>query len=330
MKLRSNLLACVILSCLAPMQAAAWGHRGHEVIDAAAIAGLPEDGPVFLRNYKDFIVANAGTPDSWRSSSEPFSKIAEDPNHTWFTERLAFLKPVPRSRFAFYIALYREHERLETAAAPEAARMNVRWTGTMPYAATEQYERLIAGMRRLREMRGKGKDTRYVEQEIAFHVVRLGHYLGDGANPMHDSIHCEGWVGPNPNGYTREHALHARFESHFVDAMHLKVEDIAHRMDAPAHLEGDVFTEVLDYLDSNARKVETIFKLDKRGAFGTGKDTEARSFVYRQIAGGASILRDLIYRAWLESAKSVQRDQRPQDPGAPGYDPTTGSAPPSA
>ncbi|WNO52985.1 hypothetical protein [Stakelama saccharophila] len=171
------------------------------------------------------------------------------------------------------------------------------------------------------------EDTAHTEQTIAFYVARIGHYLGDGVNPMHDSIHCEGWFGPNPHAYTRDHALHGRFESQFVDAIGLSASDVIGKIGAPAHQQGDIFEAVLAYLQGNADKVETIFQLDPRGAFADGSDEEARGFVYDRIAGGAAMLRDLLYRAWRESASHGQGAHRPQDPDAPGYNPATGTAP---
>ncbi len=43
-----------------------------------------------------------------------------------------------------------------------------------------------------------------LETDIAFYMGWLGHYAGDAAMPLHDSIHHDGWVGKNPKW------LHAR------------------------------------------------------------------------------------------------------------------------
>ena len=87
-----------------------------------------------------------------------------------------------------------------------AALTNIRWTGTMAYAAVETYEQMVAGMRRYRAAKAKGADTRLVELEIASYMGRLGHYTADGAQPLHDTIHHDGWQGANPKGYTHRPA----------------------------------------------------------------------------------------------------------------------------
>ncbi|MFD2134871.1 hypothetical protein ACFSLT_05785 [Novosphingobium resinovorum] len=93
--MRNILLAAIAALGLSPTAALAWGGTAHTVIDRAAIEAIPEDGPVFLRKYEDYIGASSLLPDSWRGNSENFSKIEEDPNHGWFREQFTFLKPIP-------------------------------------------------------------------------------------------------------------------------------------------------------------------------------------------------------------------------------------------
>ncbi|MCC2977049.1 nuclease [Sphingomonas sp. PL-96] len=321
------LLGMALLLAAQPTAALAWGGRGHAVIDQAALAALPEDGPVFLRNHAEFIAEEAGAPDTWRSSSEPFSKIDEDPNHTWFVERLAFLREVPRSRYAFVLALYREHERVRKTDPKAAERLNVRWTGTLPYAVMEGYGRIVAGMRSLRSKQSKGEPTANIERTLAFYTAWMSHYIADAANPHHVSIHCEGWVGDNPKGYATGGGIHGKFEIGYADAINLQPSDFSGRIGAPQRQDGDLFDAVLAYLKDSNREVETIFDLDKRGVLADPASREGRDFVYRRSAAGAAMLRDLLTRAWKESATPGVGVARPQDPSSPNYDPETGTAP---
>ena len=48
------------------------------------------------------------------------------------------MKNPPRSRYEFVIALYQNHLRTKDKLT------NVRWTGTLPYAAVEHFERMQA------------------------------------------------------------------------------------------------------------------------------------------------------------------------------------------
>jgi hypothetical protein len=59
------------------------------------------------------------------------------------------------------------------------------------------------------------------------------------------------------------------------------------------------------YLRHSATLVDSVYAFDATGAFANGGTPESRAFTAERLAAGASELRDLIYTAWLESAKSV-------------------------
>ena len=328
--MRPNKFAALALLCLitTPNPGFAWGGRAHSVIDQTAVEGLPADGPTFLKQYVDYIAGAASVPDDWRGLDEPFSKIEEDPNHGWFREQFAFMKVIPRSRYEFVLELYRENLRIQKTDPENAERMNVRWTGTLPYAAAEVYGHLVASMRKVRQARPGSPAVAFEQQTCAFEVAWLGHYIGDGSQPLHDTIHHDGWQGPNPNGYTTDPKIHSRFESHYVSLINLSESDIIPRLGPPGHLQGDVFDLILAHLDEAHTHVEAIYKLDKRNAFADPKDPEAREMVYERTAAGARMLRDLIYRAWLESAQPRNLNlPSSTSENNPGYNPQTGSAP---
>lgn len=326
--MRFFLAAGIAALSMTPGVASAWGETAHEVIDRAAIEAIPEDGPVFLRKYEDYIGASSVLPDSWRGSSENFSKIEEDPNHGWFREQFPFVRPIPRSRYEFVIALYKHYETIKDSDPATAARTNVRWTGTLPYAAIEAYDRIVVCMRHVRQAQAAGKDGAPAEQHCAFDVIRLGHYIGDGANPMHNSVSSDGWRGPNPNNYTTDRSVHGRFEGRFVDGMKLSVGDIAPRIGKPGRTQGDMFDAVLAYLDASGDKVGAVFALERRDGFSNFADRQVREMIYERTAAGATMLRDMLCRAWAESAKPpAMVDPSPIDFTNPRFNPETGSAP---
>ncbi len=53
-----------ILLVLIPTLCGAWGPRGHQSANLAAIRTLPADGPVFLKEYEDWIAKTGPLPDS--------------------------------------------------------------------------------------------------------------------------------------------------------------------------------------------------------------------------------------------------------------------------
>jgi len=333
---RTRLFVIIALLAFTP-HLAAWGERGHQTANRAAVRAIPDDGPTFLRAHEDWIVYLAAIPDSWRQASEPFQKIIEDPNHGWFREQFQFItdENLPRSRYEFVLALDAEHRRLAAAGETKAAALtNIRWTGTLPYAAVETYEQMVAGMRRYRTARTKGADTHLVELEVASYMGRLGHYTADGAQPLHDTIHHDGWQGANPKSYTTDPRVHGRFESQFVDAINLTSDDIQANVPSAVVL-ADPFDAVIAHLDAAATHVEEIYQLDKDGVFATGASpsssgyAKAQALVRQQITRAAALLRDLAYTAWVRSseAATLSPADNPILQTNPRYNPATGSAP---
>jgi len=325
---RYLMLLALVIAVLAQAGTAAWGVRAHTWINRVAVQTIPGDGPVFLKAHEDWIAYLSVIPDAWRRPSEPFLKMLEDPNHGWFKEQFSFMTEIPRSRYEFVIKLYDEQRRLAAAGDPAATLTNVRWTGTMAYAAVEGYERMLTGMRRYREAQTRKDDTRFIEQEIAFYMGWTGHYTGDGAQPLHDTVHHDGWQGANPKGYTTNPQVHGLFETRFVDLMKLEGADLLPKV-TPARVLADPFVAILEHLDEAGRYTEQVYELEKRGALADPANAEARALVIQQAARGAALLRDLAHTAWIKSASPPENDPagNPVSPSHPRYNPATGSAP---
>jgi hypothetical protein len=326
---RTFALTMTIAVLLPAPPAMAWGVTAHRVINRVAVQTLPDEVPAFVKAQIDWIGVRSSTPDSWRLASEPFLKIDEDPNHGWFREQFAFLKVIPRSRYEFVIALYDEYLRLKPTEPERAALTNVRWTGTLPFAAVETYERIKVAMRGYRAALAAKQDTHFLELDTAFYIGWLGHYIGDGAMPLHTSVHHDGWQGDNPKNYTREPRVHGRFESQFVDLIALRESDILARIPAARRL-ADPVDAILEHLDRSHTRVERVYQLDQQKAFEDSANAPGRELVYTCTGEAAAMLRDLVYTAWLESAAApggTGTTMQPMNPRHPQYNPTTGSAP---
>jgi hypothetical protein len=60
--------------------------------------------------------------------------------------------------------------------------------------------------------------------DIAFYMGGVGHDVADAAQPLHNSIHHDGWSGDNPKRYTRDPRIHGRFETQYVDLIEVTSE----------------------------------------------------------------------------------------------------------
>jgi len=267
------------------------------LINRLAITTLPADAPAFLRSEAaaSEIEFLGPEPDRWRSPAEPELNAAQAPEHFIDLEPADALGPLPRRRLDFEAKVFAAGERPEKI-------------GLQPWQTNEVWQRLKAALREYRRLaaaRGEeNPDTRAAEQAAIFYAGWLGHYVGDGSQPLHTTVQYNGWTGPNPNGYTTAHTIHWQFEGPFV-AANLHAPEVQARMSSPRAIDGDVFDSYVRYLRHSASYVEKVYQLEKAGGFVGAGSPESRAFTAERLAAGASMLRDMIYTAWLESAKPV-------------------------
>jgi hypothetical protein len=271
----------------------AWGNKGHRMINREAVSGLPADVPAFLRSPEALneIGYLGPEPDRWRSSAEPELAAAQAPEHFIDLEMADALGPLPHRRLDFEAKVYAAGQRPEK-------------TGLQPWVAVEVWERLKAALRSYRKLAATGQDTHGVEQAAIFYAGWLGHYVGDGAQPLHTTIQYNGWVGPNPHGYTTAHRIHWQFEGPFVDA-NLREPAVRAKMTPLKAVHGDIFDAYVAYLRHSKTYVERVYQLEQAGGFAGKGTAESREFTAARLGAGASMLRDMIYTAWVQSAKPV-------------------------
>ncbi|MGC2161234.1 MAG: nuclease [Silvibacterium sp.] len=302
--------AFALLPLLAAPLSFGWGNKGHKMINKLAAEGLPADVPEFLRTPAaiDEIEYLGPEPDRWRSLGEPELNAEQAPDHFINFENADIIGKLPQRRYDYIAEL--------TAAEithPDLARyLQPDKVGFQPYITNEIWERLKSAMRDYRELSAEHKDTKPVEAAILFYAGWMGHYVGDGSQPLHVTRDYDGWVEKeNPNGYTTEHGIHWKFESIFIDNAPIDAAEVRPLM-TPLHPVDDEWTAYMAYLRHTATFVPQVYQLDNEHGF-DGKGTAAgRQFAAERLAAGASMLRDLIYSAWLESAKPVpQRHYAP-------------------
>ena len=298
-----SLLAIFLMSHLffAQTPALAWGNEGHRYINQVAAKKLPRDMPGFFRSATDRLTYLAPEPDRWREKVEPILKNAQEPDHFLNMERLEGLGALPIRRYDYMQKLYERRgqitdEKLRNEYLPEHL-------GLQPYAAVEMYERLKVAFREYRSLKKAHKSTRAAELEAIYYAGVLGHYVGDGSQPLHTTIHYNGWVGENPNGYTTRNTVHWEFESVFV-AKNIKPEDFASQVTGPQRIE-DPFSDYMAYLRQSNALVSQLYALDKQHAFEGQGTLAGKQFVGRRLAAASQKLLNLWYTAWLESEKEV-------------------------
>jgi len=295
-RVRSRFVPCLLAMLLLSNSAWPWGNEGHMMINRVAAEKLPADVPAFLRNAAEQLAYLGPEPDRWREKSELALKLSQDPDHFVDLELVEGMT-LPLDRYSFYRALESKRQQ----APGQADTLLPEKVGLQPYIAIEVFERLIVAFREYRHAVRDHQSTEFAERNAIFYAGWLGHYVADGANPLHTTVNYNGWTTANPNGYTTEKTIHWKMEGEFVAANQKQLQFAALVPEKATKLE-DPFQDYVAYLRKSNGYVEQVYQLEKAGGFtGTGS-AESRQFITQRMAYGADMLRNLWYTAWLESA----------------------------
>ena len=309
--------AAAVAVALAPGVATAWGTHGHHLINHVAAASFPKAMPAFTRSadavYEitmlgSFMDDLKGSGESWDEDFDPGHYLDLADNGT--IAGVVNINALPDSRAAYGVAL--------NAANTTAARM-----GYLPYSILDGWEQVrrdfaywrVADYRAAHgataAARSKALHARMVWQAIVLRDIGVwGHFLGDGSQPLHVTLHYNGWgSGPNPDGFTTKHGIHSYFENHFVNAHATEaavaalikpttIQPTSTLISQPAML-----TRIAAYLTTTNSFVPQVYRLDKSGAFRAATPT-AITFTDERLAFGAAELRDLTLLAWYDSLNS--------------------------
>lgn len=271
---------------------AIWGMHGHTMSGRAAATRLPAQMPLFFREATAQLAYLNPEPDRWRADTLRAMDEAFKYDHYIDWEVIPDSAIAARDRWGYLAVLRRTGlERPEREA------------GLLFFRVLELHQRLTTEFRLWRTTTDP-EQRRWIEQRIINDAGILGHYVTDGANPHHTSVHHNGWAKgyPNPRNYTTDNTFHRRFESDFVGAR-ITLQDIQPRINAtPRHL-ADTRTEVLAYLRQSHSQLERLYQLDQRNPFNQQTTApENKAFAVERLAAGANMLRDLWWSAWLNSA----------------------------
>jgi hypothetical protein len=284
---------CTVLALLLiPASAGAWGEKGHLMINRLAIDAGAASLPEFMTAGRNQLIYNGYEPDRWRDEGNIPMNIAQAPDHFFDSELWGSISTIDPDRYAF----------MEKVAAKKTPLIKI---GYLPYAIMETYGRLRNAMRKWRQATTP-EDREAARVNALVYGGILGHYVGDGANPMHLSIHFNGWdaTTANPNSYTLDRRLHSRYEAEYVNRA-IDIVAVRPKVQAPRRL-ANVFTSVRDYLTQSFGEVVPVYEMEKKGEFNPEKPQNAGSnLITSQLARAATMLGNLWYTAWLESAEPV-------------------------
>ena len=294
MRLRSLALlapAALLLIAAAPASAR-WGDAGHRIIGEAAARALPAEMPAFFRDAEPDLTWLNPEPDRWRDQGEAALDPALATGLGW--DHFVDFEGVPADAF-------KVKDRYEFLAALRAVNKD-QTVGFLPFRITELTQRIRVDFRLWRAATDAAVKRR-LEARIVNDAGILGHYVGDGANPHHTTIHHNGWVGENPDGYATDRRTHYRFEGAFVQS-HLTLADVQPLVGTAATSVPNIRDATMAYLRQSHALLRPLYDLDKIERFDSGTvATTHQQFVARRLAAGAVMLRDLWWTAWVTSGQ---------------------------
>lgn len=300
------LAAAGLIGAFAVTQALAWGASGHRMIGQLAVETLPAEIPGFLRGKKAVAAMGelAREPDRWKGAGKLHDTDREGAHFIDIDDQGLVFGVMPLADL--------KSTRAEYEKALQEKGLDGWKAGWLQYSIIDGYQQLTQDFRYWRvltamEKRAKGAQKAWYkadrlrrEQLILRDLGEFAHYVGDGSQPLHTSIHYNGWGDfPNPKGYSNDR-LHGPFEGEFV-ARAVTLTGARAALPAPRDCACTIEQRTVAYLSKTNTSTEPLYALWGENAFKTN-DPRAVAFASGLIGSGAGELRDMVVMSWRESA----------------------------
>lgn len=312
-----RLFAAVLLLTLTGGLARAWDYEGHRIVNLLALESLPTNFPawVFTPAARERIAFLAGEPDRWRNTPDLPLKHLNGPDHYFDLDLLAPHRlnaaglSLFRYEFAFALAQARlahpaEVPAVDPAKDPDRTKAMI---GLLPWSIVENAGKIKSSFSALREFdtAGTPAEVANMRENALYSMGILGHFVGDGAQPLHTTKHHHGWVGDNPQGYTTNYTIHAWIDGGYFSKYPIDYAQLKARL-RPARSLGsstNLFPAVVAWLEEQHREVEPLYRLEKEGKLSGYKPfaREGHDFLSGQVLRAAQLLGDLWLTAWEQA-----------------------------
>jgi hypothetical protein len=283
------------------------------MIGEVAVRNFPQQIPGFLRTLQARLQIGllSQEPDRSRNAGQPHDADSDPGHYVNLSDDGTIrggptLATLPQTRRDYDTAL-------------RAAGSNEYGAGFLPFNILDGYQQLVkdfalwrmdvAAQKYAAKFSMTTAERQYfADQKRVRELLTLrdlgvwAHYVGDASQPMHLSVHLDGWgEGPNPQGFVTGRGAHAKFESTFVSA-NIRDADVAAKL--RPYRAGGIRQRTQDYLSTSWALVAPTYQLDKEGAFDTATP-QSKAFAAERLGEAASQLRDMVADAWEESGKAV-------------------------
>ncbi len=342
--MNQKLLGIVCASGALVFNAAAWDYAGHHAVNELALAALPADFPAFALTpeAQERIAFLAGEPDRWRNA--PDVKTGRDlalahangPDHYLDLEDLKLygLTPatLPPLRYDFVADIAKARaahpENFPPIDPAKDSDHTRELSGFLPWAITENYEKLQSGfstLAALEKFGGTPAEIANAKADIIYVMGVMGHYVGDASQPLHTTMYHHGWTtNNNPNHYTTSPRFHAWIDGGFfnktggIDVKKLSAK-IRPATGLPNAAEPNgIFETTVNFVVAQNRLVEPLYRLDRDGKLSDKGDrgAEGRAFLEGQLVKSGQLLGDLWLTAWRTAPEDTYLERELQQRAA--------------
>ncbi len=304
-------VALLLALALAPGHALAWGATGHEWITGIAIEKLPDDVPAFVRAPETLpeLAAMGREVDRSRGAGETHDKERDPGHYINLTDDARAMDVVPLDQLPV------------TREAYDTALRKAGWTqykaGYLPYAIIDGWQQLRKDFAYWRtdvkgaetasspEERAWFEADRRLREKLALRDIGVwSHYVADGSQPLHVTVHFNGWgYLPSPQGYTNSNHIHAYFEGEFV-RRNVTRDAVAAAVMPWQDCRCSIQEKTQALLRLTLSNVVPLYEIEKAGGF-KAHDQRGIDFATARLATGAQFTRDMIYDAWRTSADAM-------------------------
>ncbi|HET7537971.1 MAG TPA: hypothetical protein VFJ90_16035 [Candidatus Didemnitutus sp.] len=314
----------VSLLLLAPALRA-WDYTGHRIVNEVALASLPADFPAFVHEpaNAERIAWLCSEPDRWRSAVDLPARHINAPDHYLDLEELedAGLSAATVSSFRYDFTVQYSQGRAAHPqnfapidASKDGDHLRI-WPGFLPWSIAEYFGKLRADFARLKVLQELGTPDEIVQTKAS--IVELmgimGHYVGDGAQPLHTTKHHNGWVGDNPKGYTTWNKFHSWVDGGFIAKANITFANVRGQVKSVEPLSlaslpsgrDPMFDAVMTYLLDQNKLLEPLYQLEKDGKLNhddSAPSAEGRAFIEGQLVTGGEMLGRIWLTAWRSAA----------------------------
>ncbi len=301
----------------------AWDYEGHRLINQLALDSLPANFPTFIRTpeARERIGFLSGEPDRWRNTPDLELRHGNGPEH-YFDLDLLGLYQLDTSSISPFRYEFDAQLALARSARPQNfpamdplkdADRTKALIGFLPWTITEFQGKLKSAFSYLKEYEAAGtpEEITNARENIIYVMGVMGHFVGDGSQPLHTTKHHHGWVGENPKSYSTNYSIHSWIDGGYILQFGVNADKLRTQLRPAKALVGpnagsantNTFQTVMFYLIEQHKQVEPLYRLEKTGKFSARQELsqEGHDFITSQMLKASQMLGDLWLTAWQQA-----------------------------